>query len=783
MISIIIPNWDNLENLILLTQSIISCLEPQYHELLFIIQPIDDPRKDQEYKNKIQPFFDLLNKEGFFCRIHYPETNIGWTGAINWGLDKAEGDYLVMLNDDVILSPDCFTRMIMAMDIAEKELHSQVGLVGPVSNNVGGPQKIINWQYHPPTQEAVNQYSQSLNSPTDFTLTHFLSGFCILLNRKVYQDIGGLDDLFFPAGYDDNDLVLRAQAKGWKSIIANNVYIWHKGSPTLDKIPEIQRGMANRQKFIDKYWQSRKDWKPELIAVYRVRADEKYLEKSLKKVSEFADKIVLLVDIRHLSLAETWINKMEELKVKYSKIQTIAYIYPNEPFNERAERNLALKLGFDIADIEKDWMISIDGDEIPELTREDVERLMKPPNPHIKAYGFTWYNFWDSEEYFRIDDVWGNIKGARMFKIEPHQWIIRGTEQGLHCGNIPEIPNGYQRLTSFRILHYGYISREDRERKFNWYREIDQDKRPELIGGRGDYSHLISPTITLRKFQPKNDIGLCMIMKNEEKNVDKVLEHIWAFFREIVIIDTGSDDDSINRAKIYTPKIHSHPTNDFSEARNLALSYATTEWIFWLDFDEELKPEEWSKIRTLADNPEISAYWVKIINYFKDGGYALQENIRFHRREAGLWEGEVHEQFIVKDDLLTGDSDIVIHHYGYLENENKLREKAERYLKILKRERKKDPQNPDLWYREGMQYLNDGKWEKAERFLEYATRRGHPLAIKALGNHYLRKGKILWERIMEIYPPEHYLHQVAKEICQVLNQIIPQFHYIKGGDQ
>lgn len=90
-------------------------------------------------------------------------------------------------------------------------------------------------------------------------------------------------------------------------------------------------------------------------------------------------------------------------------------------------------------------------------------------------------------------------------------------------------------------------------------------------------------------YEENNTISLCMIVKNEEHNIERCLESVQGSVDEIIVVDTGSTDSTIEKAKKYGAKIFNYQWNDdFSEARNFALKQATCDWIFIMDADEEL---------------------------------------------------------------------------------------------------------------------------------------------------------------------------------------------------
>src|SRR5574343_299448 len=84
-------------------------------------------------------------------------------------------------------------------------------------------------------------------------------------------------------------------------------------------------------------------------------------------------------------------------------------------------------------------------------------------------------------------------------------------------------------------------------------------------------------------------LSACLMVKNEEENLPRCLNSIKDVVDEIIIVDTGSTDSTIEIAKEYTDKIYIHPwENNFSKHRNQSISYATGDWILIIDADEEL---------------------------------------------------------------------------------------------------------------------------------------------------------------------------------------------------
>lgn len=85
-------------------------------------------------------------------------------------------------------------------------------------------------------------------------------------------------------------------------------------------------------------------------------------------------------------------------------------------------------------------------------------------------------------------------------------------------------------------------------------------------------------------------IALCMIVKNEQEYLRRCLDSVKGKVDQIVIVDTGSTDETVNIAKEYTNDIHHMDwNNNFAAARNESIKYATTDYILVLDADEYLE--------------------------------------------------------------------------------------------------------------------------------------------------------------------------------------------------
>ncbi|WP_143709797.1 glycosyltransferase family 2 protein [Paraclostridium bifermentans] len=182
-----------------------------------------------------------------------------------------------------------------------------------------------------------------------------------------------------------------------------------------------------------------------------------------------------------------------------------------------------------------------------------------------------------------------------------------------------------------------------------------------------------------------------MIVKNEEKNIKRCLDSIESIADEIIIVDTGSNDETLNICSNYNAKVINHKwNNDFSEARNVSLEYATKDYILFLDADEEISKEDLKKLKALLSSKKLAeGYFFRltnIINGIEVGEYAV---FRFFKNKRKYrFRGKVHEQIancIQKHnkDKCIENIDIKIYHYGYDPNKVNIESKYKRNMGIL----------------------------------------------------------------------------------------------------
>lgn len=216
------------------------------------------------------------------------------------------------------------------------------------------------------------------------------------------------------------------------------------------------------------------------------------------------------------------------------------------------------------------------------------------------------------------------------------------------------------------------------------------------------------------------------MVKNEEKYLDKTLLALKPLMRdidsELIILDTGSTDNSIEICKKYTDKVHfSQWNNNFGEMRNISISYARGEWILILDADEELI--KYDKLKKFFNSDLYKKYncasiELKSIYNEDESSYNLSSIYRlFRNTEEFRYEGAIHEQPIYKGPVY---NDIAtFKHYGYMFINEEIRQfKNKRNINLLLKEIKDKPNDPYTNYQLGKSYMIDNKNEDAAFYME-----------------------------------------------------------------
>lgn len=225
----------------------------------------------------------------------------------------------------------------------------------------------------------------------------------------------------------------------------------------------------------------------------------------------------------------------------------------------------------------------------------------------------------------------------------------------------------------------------------------------------------------------KERISLCMIVKNEEKLLERCLNSVKGYVDEMIVVDTGSTDRTWQIAESCGAVVLSHEWNhDFAEARNVALKHATGDWILQLDADEYFIDGTQHKIKeAIEGNREKDAFLVQITNLIGEGqiGNSHVYTRLFKNKKSIRYEGNIHEQLKNDGQSLVGEwTTIRIVHSGYMESVVKEKGKKQRNMQMLKKELQKNPKSGFHHYNMSNEYIADKRYQKS---LDHAKKAYH----------------------------------------------------------
>ncbi len=227
-----------------------------------------------------------------------------------------------------------------------------------------------------------------------------------------------------------------------------------------------------------------------------------------------------------------------------------------------------------------------------------------------------------------------------------------------------------------------------------------------------------------KQARPATDLklSLCMIVKDEEEMLARCLAAVAPAVDEIVIVDTGSTDRTIEIARAHNAHVIERPwTGSFSEARNASFEAATGDWIIYLDADEVLVPDDVQRLKALTGRTWREAFYVVLTSYtgeLGDGAAMTNNAMRvFRNRPNYRFEGRLHEQIAHNLPLYAAgrieQSSVRVEHYGYLGAVRDAKEKSRRNLDLLKAQQAESPSDAFLHFNLGTEYAVIGDYAAA----------------------------------------------------------------------
>jgi O-antigen biosynthesis protein len=220
MLSILIPVLNNIEYTMQCLESIFECTDEPYE-----IWVCDNGSTDGT-NDKLSGLAQVNLITNF--------TNRGYAASNNQMLQMSKGDWICLLNNDTVCTPHWNTRL---MDHGK-----ELDIIGPKTNSIspGIHQHYFGEIYN--SKEELYRLANKFYYDNKGKFVRFgaIYGYCLMMKRKVYEVLQGLDEIYTWGGCEDDDFICRAIEVGFKSGIAEDVYIHHYGSKTIFNLEDVK---------------------------------------------------------------------------------------------------------------------------------------------------------------------------------------------------------------------------------------------------------------------------------------------------------------------------------------------------------------------------------------------------------------------------------------------------------------------------------------------------------------------------------------------------------------
>lgn len=357
----------------------------------------------------------------------FKKTGKGFASNCNLGagINKKLGEFILFLNDDVIIND----QNNFLKDIIEPFKDKKVGMVGA----------------------NCSQTSFGIN------------GAVMCIRRELFEALGGFDENYFFM-WEDNDMCINMTKRGYK-IAISKANVSHNGKDSVNTQSEFWRKYYYLGKsYFEKKWNDDKRIIGSLIVGDE---NDRYMTEIILDLFK-RDLINELVVVCDNSNIET-INELENIK-KYLPITIFKHDFKlfGKAENILRERSINYAMSFNPYAI-----IPIDADEIldEELNRKEILNLIK------EDVGIDFYiaHFYNDKDHVRIDGVFAHQKNVRLFRV---LWgeSTKFYNKNLHCGSAPIYAYSRRKLSKYYFRHYGYINKQDIEKKRIRQQEFDKNK-------------------------------------------------------------------------------------------------------------------------------------------------------------------------------------------------------------------------------------------------------------------------------------------------------------------
>ncbi len=239
--SVIVVTYNNLN----LTRACLSSLDEFSHYTNLEIIVVDNASSDNSPE-----FLKEWVAGGDNRKLILNDDNRGFAAANNQGLEIAQGEFLTLLNNDTHVTPGWIRTLIKHL-----QRDATLGLIGPVTNNIGNQAKI---------DISYNGMKEMLIKSAEYTRRHIgetyplrtAAFFCVMMSRSTYELVGPLDEAFGRGFFEDDDYCRRIEQLGLRIVCAEDVFIHHQLSASFNKLKQKdkQQLFQDNKKIYEEKW-------------------------------------------------------------------------------------------------------------------------------------------------------------------------------------------------------------------------------------------------------------------------------------------------------------------------------------------------------------------------------------------------------------------------------------------------------------------------------------------------------------------------------------------------
>lgn len=704
-------------------------------------------------------------------RVIANPSNRGFSAAVNQGMRAASGRHYLLLNNDTIVSQGWLDRLLLVLRSDER-----VGLVGPCSNGVPGPQRIS-----PGCRDldSIDQFSsefctQHRGQTQEVTV---LVGFCVLIRREVVDSVGLLDESFGVGTYEDYEYCRRAAAVGFRLLICRDVYVHHFSSVTLHATGiDVPKLLEHNRKLFDSKCSVNAGQRSSSVdtssqtgisIVIVVHNGFDFTRQCIESVEQRTPEPHEIVVVDNGSSDDT-----RDLCAHFPRVRILRN-EENLGFPSAANRGISASAGADVVLLNNDVIVTqgwlgrmkhalYSAAEIglvgpcsncvsgPQQVPSDYSDIGSGLNAFAER--------WGAEHNKQIEVVERLVGFCLMIRrdaldrigllderfgvgnFEDDDYCRRASLAGFRAVVARDCFVHHFGSATFRATGIDYPALLERNRRLFEAKWKPLCQPPESEKG----SEVNVGVPTAPDGAPR--ISLCMIVRDSSRTLTACLESARAFVDEIIVVDTGSQDNTIAIAREFGARISEFPwCDDFSAARNESLRDATGDWIFWMDADDTIDEASGRGLREILRKPYPNSTMGFVMQVHCPSSSAPSpyatptavDHVKLFRNDPRIrFSGRIHEQLLPSIRRLGGDvewTELFVRHSGSDTSAAGRARKQERDLRILRLELEDDPDSTFTLFNIGMTLLDMGRPAEA---LDPLAR---SLQLAEVGDSHLRK--------------------------------------------